>query len=104
MSRKDNKYNTSFSLDLSRTDDQEVIFKMQNRDRTKYYSIPDYLRAAVLAFDDGGRVICSNDLKKEIAEVMAKELENGLDREMELIKVFVCDELIPLLEEKYFYD
>ena len=75
MSRKDNLYVTSCLLDRNRPDDREVIFKFQNRDKSRYHSISDYVKAAILAFDDGRRIIdfsevSIKELAKEIVEVV----------------------------------
>jgi len=65
MAKKEYTYNTSLTYDRNNPEDMECVAKMKNRDRSKYHSIPQYVRAAVLAFDDKNPKINYSDAAKQ---------------------------------------
>lgn len=105
MAKKD-LYSTSFVLNRNREEDVEVITKLQNRDKYKYHSIPAYLRAAVLAFDDKNpRIIYSGAAKKDLlneikeqfdesSEVVKKDLLDGIKNQFDDMKYYFVEEVI----------
>ena len=91
MSKKEDTYSTSLTLSRSNPVDLEAISKMQNRDRTKYHSIPEYVKAAVLAFDDKNEKI---DYSVSAKRDLINELKAEMNQQSESLKKYFMDELI----------
>lgn len=76
MKKRETEYNTSLTLDGSRLHDAEAIAKILNRDRSRFHSIPAYVKAAVLAFDDQNSSIhYSVAAKRDLIEEIKTEIE-----------------------------
>lgn len=98
MARKENMYATSLVWDKDKEEDIEAISKLKNRDRSKYHSIPDYVKAAILAFDDNNKKInysdaAKKDLINEINE-MKNEIVGELSNREETMKTYFLEKVI----------
>ena len=78
------------TLDGSRPDDAEAIAKILNRDRSRFHSIPAYVKAAVLAFDDQNSSIHYSVAAKDLIE----EIKTEIERQANDMKSYFVKEVI----------
>ncbi len=77
-------------MDGSRPDDAGAIAKILNRDRSRFHSIPAYVKAAVLAFDDQNSSIHYSVAAKDLIE----EIKTEIERQANDMKSYFVKEVI----------